>query len=1149
MDSDLSDGASDLRPEPVATPTEQGAPSRPTRVSTPDPDADGWDDLRSGTDEDEADRWAWLHEQPDEPQPIELSHCTVTAVLVTLDAEAWLPETLAALSRLTVKPARLVAVDNGSTDSTPELLDRAHRHGLLDAVVTGPQRGGFGAGVAAALAAESPRATPDGTKNPSEGTHADETHTDEAHTYENRPDENQWLWLLHDDAVPAADALQQLLTHVVTDPSVDITGPKLVFPRRRHGAGHQLSEVGVSIAGSGRRDLGLDLGEIDQGQRDQPRQRLGVSTCGMLLRLRDWQDLGGLDPDVPCFRDGVELGWRATARGLRVVTTPRAEMVHRQVGRAGLRPRGAGGRHPDRVDQQLGLLLVAGHSPAWRLPFTWLRLVLDCLLRAFGYLLGKAPARSRDELATVGWLFAHPGRIRAYRRRLQTSPVEPDSRQLVRSLRPKRGSGLRIAVESVSGTVSDRYRELAGDNEATTLDELTGDEFAGLGEDKVKRTWLTPAVVVGALLVVASLFAARTVLGLGHLDAPALLPAPDRLGELWRSASQPIPGAPGETAPPWLALMALGATILAGQPEWLVSSLVLGIVPLSYLAVYPLLRSVVSDRRVRIVGAVGYALLPVLLGGSNQGRLTLSVLAILLPLLVLALRGLVERRPRAPEAWRGAWGTGVALVGLTAFEPSLILVALLLGVVGAIWLRRTPRKVGRIGIAVGLPLLVWAPWWPTLVAYPGRLFAGPDAALVPAGAAPPPWQLLIGRETGPGLPPLWLGAAVFGIFWLAAIVGLARRPRSAAVVGSWVAALTAVLGAVLLSRLVVTVPPTGTAIRPWTGAYLLIAFAALLLAAAVGVDGLAGELRVRSFGWQQPTSVIAGVLAVLTVLVGTGWWVWAGVGGPVERQQLDALPPYLQNAMLSDAGVRVLAIELQHGAQAADDTGVQLPNDVGEAHYSVISGDQLRLGDADRGFAFGGSQAAADQVGDLVQRLVAGTADSDITPQLRDLGIGYVWVTGATTEEIARIDNTPELGTASGSETTTVWLLEPAVTRVTVTDGTRTTGIDALPPVVGAGAEGRQLRLGEAADPRWRASVDGTALTGSAAGWQQAFALPVDGGTVKISFASPAVWLLIGQGILVAVGLVLAAPGIRRPEVRDPVRTARRAAFVGGRAQ
>ena len=168
-------------------------------------------------------------------------------------------------------------------------------------------------------------------------------------------------------------------------------------------------------------------------------------------------------------------------------------------------------------------------------------------------------------------------------------------------------------------------------------------------------------------------------------------------------------------------------------------------------------------------------------------------------------------------------------------------------------------------------------------------------------------------------------------------------------------------------------PPTGTEIRPWTGAYLLIAFGALVLAAAAGVDGLAAELRDRSFGWQQPTSVIAGLLVVVTVLGAAGWWIWAGASGPIDRQRLDALPPYLQNAMLSDAGVRVLAIDLQHDGAPA-----------GEAHYSVVFDDQLRLGDADRGFAFGGSTAAPDQVGDLVQRMVAGTADSDITPQLRE---------------------------------------------------------------------------------------------------------------------------------------------------------------------
>jgi hypothetical protein len=391
-----------------------------------------------------------------------------------------------------------------------------------------------------------------------------------------------------------------------------------------------------------------------------------------------------------------------------------------------------------------------------------------------------------------------------------------------------------------------------------------------------------------------------------------------------------------------------------------------------------------------------------------------------------------------------------------------------------------------------------------------------------------------------------VGGIVFAVIWLAAIVGLARRPRSAVVVGSWVAAVTAVLGSVLLSRLVVAVPPTGTEIRPWTGGYLMIAFAALLLAAATGVDGLAGELRERSFGWQQPTSVAAGVLAVATVLGAAGGWGWAGAGGPLERQRLDALPPYLQNAMLSEAGVRVLAIDLATEPSA---TGPGAAGSAGTASYSVIAGDQLRLGDADRGFAFGGSAAAPSQVADLVQRLVAGTADSDITPQLRDLGIGYLWVTGATTEEIARIDNTPALGTASGNLDATVWQLQPPVTRVTVTEGDQISAVDTLPPIIAAGGPSRQLRLGEATDPRWQASIDGSALTPAAAGWQQAFTLPAGGGAVSVRLPSPVWWLLIVQGAVVAVGLVLAAPGIRRPEVRDPVRTARRAAFVGGRAQ
>ena len=119
-------------------------------------------------------------------------------------------------------------------------------------------------------------------------------------------DRSRWLWLLHDDAAPAPDALSRLLAHIVVDQSIDITGPKLVLPKSRH-SGSATGRDRREHLGTGRRDLQLEPGEIDQGQRDQPSERLGVSTCGMLVRRGVWEDLGGLDPGLPIFRDGVDF--------------------------------------------------------------------------------------------------------------------------------------------------------------------------------------------------------------------------------------------------------------------------------------------------------------------------------------------------------------------------------------------------------------------------------------------------------------------------------------------------------------------------------------------------------------------------------------------------------------------------------------------------------------------------------------------------------------------------------------------------------------------------------------------------------------------------------------------------------------------------
>jgi GT2 family glycosyltransferase len=1061
----------------------------------------------------EENPWAWADfPEEDQTRRIDVAGAHVTAVLVTFDAARWLPATLAALAKLDTRPTRLIAIDNASTDATRALLDLAHDEGVLDAVYDGRRGFGFGAAVKAALAFDAANLQ------------------DDADTVGFRavsPRDSQWLWLLHDDAVPAPDALYELLAHVAVDQSIDLTGPKLLLPRRRHG-GQPISEVGVSISGTGRRELDLDVDEIDQGQRDEPQERLGVSTCGMLVRAIVWKELGGFDPTLPVFRDGVEFGWRAHLNGYRVVTTPRAQLTHRQVGRAGLRPRGITGRRPGTVDRLLGMLVVAGHAPHKMLPLVWLRLVWSCLVRAVGYLVGKVPGRALDEMLALGSFASHPGRIRDLRSRTAEIEPAPGADQVVDSLRPPWWSGLRVGVDALTGAASERYRSLAGDSDVASIDELTGDEFSSATEERSKNLWLSPTALLMAVAVVASFIAGRSLFGTGSLVAPALLPAHDSVISMWRTVVSAIPGAPGQVTPPWETLTALGSTAMLAQPEWFITLLLCGVVPLSLLAAYPLARRLINDRRVRLWVCGTYALLPVLLGGTNQGRLALSVVAICLPLLVMATRGLVLRRTRTAEAWRGGWGAGVVLVALVAFEPSMIIFALLAGILGAIVLRSSPRKIGRIGIALGVPLVVLLPWWPTLISTPGRLFVGPDSVLGGVTPAAPVWQLLLGREVGPGLPPLWVGAVVFGIIWIAALVGLARRPARRAVLAAWAAALVALGMAVLLSRLVVSVPPAGTEVRPWVGSYLLLAFAALIIGGGMGLDGFSGEMTERSFSWLQPATVFAGIAVCLVSVGGAVWWVLAGAQGPIERARLDAIPPYVMNAMKTDARPRLLAIDLSDGT----------------ARYSVLADDQLRLGDADRGFTFGGSVAAREQVDDLVVRLVAGTADSDINPQLTNLGIGYVWVTGANEDIKARIDNTPGLGTASGNERGIVWKLEPAVARTVLVEGSERLPIGPPPAPVPPGTQERQLQIGESADVRWRAGLDGQTLVPVADGWQQGFVLPAAGGTVAYELPSFMPWLLPIQGLVLLVAGVLAAPAIRRPEVRDPAKTARRAATL-----
>lgn len=1021
--------------------------------------------------------WAWTSETEAEPE-VEITGQRVTAVLVTHNADSWLSATLQSLGALTHRPNRFLAVDTGSADNTLQILQSAT---FFDMGVSAGVRDGFGQGIAKALK------------------------TAEDHLPAQPDSDDDWLWLLHDDITVEPDVLRRLLECAVRHPEADIIGPKLLQPGRGGGP-RRISELGVSISDTARRELGLEPGEIDQRQHAST-EVLAVSTCGLLVRRKVFDALGGLAPELPVFRDGVDFGWRATAAGYHVRTCPEAVITHRQAGRSGLRRSRIVGRDPHSIDRLLGMRTVAAH----RGRFASVRLIWGGLLRALGFLLAKAPDLARSELRAVGAFF-DPAPVTSLRARVRR-PVDAEAAARVRSLRPPWWSSWSNGFETATRAITERFQTSFGSDTDTSIDELTGDDFSASADRPQRSAWSNPLVISLILLVIATLVAARGLLRPGFLHAERLLPARSSLGEVYRAYLDPIIGSPGMSAPPWLGWTAIGSTLTFGQPDWFLGLFLIGGPILALLSAMLLLRRVVADRRIRVLTALTYAITPILLGPVNRGLIAVAVIWVLLPLLAVSIRALALRRTHGPESWRAAWSTGLLLSIILAFIPALTALVIIAAVVAVIVWRTNRARLLRLGVALGVPVVLLAPWLPSIVRSWSRLLVGPDSGLGTL-AVGEVWQLMIGRTPGPGLPPLWLSLAVFAALWLLALFAAAIGPGSRGVRAAWLTALGAFALALVLSRQLATVLPQGTRVRPEVTAVLLVGFAALLVAIAIGADRIPAALTTRSFGLAHLGTGLAGLLAIAVLLTSTGWWVWAGATGPIKRTELDELAPYLRNSMLSDARTRTLAIDFD--------------GDV--PHWTLIADDQSRLGDADRGLAFGGSGSMQHRTDNMVARLISGAGDDRVAEDLTTLAVAHIWVRGATPEQRSAINNTPGLGAASGADDILVWTVPATRGRMVVTGGPE-------PLVVPSGPGGRaavdlptsdrprQLTIFEPTDPRWVITFNGNALPVTTGADRTIVDLPPNAGSLKVAVSAPIhPWVALAQLLAIIVLAVLAAP-------------------------
>ncbi|HEX4978366.1 MAG TPA: glycosyltransferase family 2 protein [Nocardioides sp.] len=869
---------------------------------------------------------------------------TVTALLVSHDGARWLPAVLDAVAAQTRAPSRLVAVDTGSTDGSAELVGaRADRLHEL------PARTGYGDALATALAAL-----------PETG-------------------EDEWVWLLHDDSAPAPDALEALLSAAEADPGVDILGTKVrEWPSLR-----RLLEVGVTIGPTGRRETGLERGEYDQGQHDEARDVLAVNTAGMLVRRRVLEELG-LDRHLPVLGADLDLGWRAARAGHRTQVVPGAVVFHVEASHRGVRSTPLTGSRPRRTERAAALFTLLANGPAGWLPLRVVRLVLGGLVRALGFLLVRAPGEAWDELVALASVLGRPWRIASARRRRRATAVR-GHREVRHLLAPfwlpyRHGldflSDVATAVAHQAGDMSAARRAARG--EAAADAGPVPDEAESLPEDTglVARTLRSPVAWVMVGLLAAAVVAGRRLLGGGVLAGGALLPAPGSALDWWglylASTHDLGTGSAASAAPYVLPLAALG-TALLGKASLAVDVLVLLAVPLAAFAARRFLLRLGCWRPAALWGGVVYGLLPVLGGAVQQGRLGTVVAAVVLPWLAHAALFLAptwseDRRRRA------AWRSALLLALMGAFAPvALPLAAVLVGVlVTVVRFRRGawPDRgwIGTLVLPVPVAALLLLPWTATVWTHQGAaawLFeAGLPAPHLTAGVSR--LDLVLLRPGSEGAP--WWALVGVGV---AALGALARPDTRGRVLAAWAVLVVGLLTAAGLSG--VTVAPATSAVRQpvWLGVPLLLAGAAAVCAAAVAGSGIRGRLAGRSFGWRQPTGAAIVVIALVTPLLGLGWWAVTGSDGPLARRAPTTIPAYMTDAATADSSAGVLVVR---GDRSRGFT------------HLLVRGPGLRLGQESVLPTVAQQEPLTDLVGDLVTAPEPSDAQA-----LADLGVRHVY--------------------------------------------------------------------------------------------------------------------------------------------------------------
>ena len=923
----------------------------------------------------------------------ELDRHRVAAIIVTHDGQSWLPETLAALASQTRPYDHIVAIDTGSRDASVQILKSARIP-----IINAERECGFGEAISRGVHSLKPVLAPT----------------------------TEWIWLIHDDCAPAPTALEYLLEAIDDRPLVAMVGPKLLgWHDRTH-----LLEVGISIAGNGARWTGLEPLEYDQGQHDGIHEVLSVSTAGALIRRDIFEEIGGFDKNLTLFRDDVDFGWRARVAGHSIIAATKAVAFHAQASATERRTvdvEGAFFGRPLLLDRRNAAYVLLSNSSWWMIPWLALQLLGSAIVRTIGYLLAKLPGYASDEILAVASLFIKPGIIIKARRDRKSKRFV--SSRIVSTYIPPRWSQLRLSTSRSIEAIRSRLFPESNTSVASILDSVEDDDLLVPAKSNHWFSLIRKPEVAGfILLAVITLIASRN--RLGPLIGGALPASPSGAQDLWRSyfESWHQVGMGSSTAtPPWIAILAILATVLFGKAPLLITLLFLISPLLMMWSILTLLRKFTQSVWISVSASFVYAISPVAIAAVNSGRLATVVTLIVAPQIPKLL---TNWKKIEIHSWRRIFTLVIVFAFLYAF--TLVSFVILLGlVVFAIFAdyqkfkfeRNRPqffeRAYKRLTLLL-LPLVLTAPYSFDALITPSKFLSEPGFS-TPGGAA---HLVLVGNPGGVGALPWWLISPLLLILIIALFSSSTAKTFALYGVGFLSASL-------LFSSFSITTHGDSAITKVWVGTFLVGASVAASATGVVILDRLRSILVASNIHFRHILAALLLVVTLLYSILALGWSISVGAASPVQGSTSKVLPAFL--SVEKDTKTLVL--------REVEGVGVK------NIEYYISRGKEIVLGEPDV------APRQILQIASATQALIDGSGITS-SKTFADFGIKYVFVKMPFDRSVINtIDGLGGFTRASATSSGVVWRVVGVAGRLVFV------GDDGVRELLETGAEGARTTV------------------------------------------------------------------------------------------